>query len=164
LNVENWRFPGLFALEGVRSAIFFSSFSASLDFQGFLHDFGKTTVQRSLRKNAVVSICSVPCVATRSLHDSATIAGGRKAGVASSMRGRTCSGICERPEGFGNRRRNQPETMASENRRNIHGMLLLRGNSIISAGGIDRESARVSLCATAASSVCCAGQRARRTQ
>jgi hypothetical protein len=34
---------------------------------------------------------------------------------------------------------NQPETIASKNRRNVHVLYLLRGNSIVSACGIDRR-------------------------
>jgi hypothetical protein len=44
-----------------------------LEFPGNFDDSGKTTLQRSLRRMAVKSICSIFCAATRPLHDHATI-------------------------------------------------------------------------------------------
>jgi hypothetical protein len=41
-------------------------------------------------------------------------------------------------EGIASDAGNQPETIASKNGRNVHVLLLLRGNSIVSACGNDR--------------------------
>jgi hypothetical protein len=56
-----------------------------------------------------------------------------------------CGGISQHFRVFPCDAGNQPETIASENGRNIHVLLLLRGNSIVSTCGIDRSPAASSV-------------------